>query len=776
MANFLYNGVELPDINTVWTHELKEQYSCACLADWSYSYGGGIMLILSERPPYWDSSMRVRLNGWFRFYDLTDGVYVFNRESSTNDYAIGKDTDPVFWTSADIINTTDNTIYLAASTPIRVDSKLKISIGGGANGDGFALYNGVKLPNIDSVWDKATYSCATIFFEPVTLSDVGLSGDEVVYYKATLWVTSSPFQVKGLSFQFGVFGYAEAWGFRTNFGITALGYQLASQYGVALPDTTSWSKDTNGITVNEGTYGSFGEKDYLVWTSENIYDHVNSTTILAASDPIPLDGMNVIEWDGDTTGLEVVEGLFYRVSDYVDTSNGVAVYTHNAENLVCSLFQKPSPFGMSWGVVYDSESIPVAFGDDGGAFNSGLYFLKDDAGYTTLFAYKAESGGGSVTATTADVTFTCTNLENTEPVDSIHVWVYKKSDGLNTTISPTWTSELFKAPSYSTTHTFTGLTPSTEYEVYGCIFVNGEATDHNAIAAFTTLEGEGEEEPVITVTSGDGFALYNGVKLPNVDSVWTDKETYPYAVISMVDMGSIVEGSYQYGLALLKSISYFEEPQIYTDDVYLAYLLTNSPELQTILAAYGANAGLLSDGWISGNQGEINSGALGVTANSWANHDILNPDGSTYLAASDPIPLNGMTVIEWNGGTAGLTNSGTGLYKITDDVFASNQVIGGVFVQNVSSKLTAIPITTAKVSAHENGISIDGKIYTSPANTLMPEAGTYFVKLVSDYVSLFAYPNAADLKPVYKRVSGVWVKKTAYEWQNGEWVLISTAT
>ncbi|MBO7738751.1 MAG: hypothetical protein J6S18_00110, partial [Oscillospiraceae bacterium] len=155
-------------------------------------------------------------------------------------------------------------------------------------------------------------------------------------------------------------------------------------------------------------------------------------------------------------------------------------------------------------------------------------------------------------------------------------------------------------------------------------------------------------------------------------------------------------------------------------------------------------------------------------------------DGSIFLAASEPIPLDGMRVIEWNGGTAGLTNSGTGLYKITDDVLASNQVIGGVFVQNVSSKLTAIPITTAKVSAYENGISIDGKIYTLPANTLMPEAGTYFVKLVSDYVSLFAYPTSGggdttDLKPVYKRVSGAWVKKTAYERQNGEWVLISSS-
>ena len=31
----------------------------------------------------------------------------------------------------------------------------------------------------------------------------------------------------------------------------------------------------------------------------------------------------------------------------------------------------------------------------------------------------------------------------------------------------------------------------------------------------------------------------------------------------------------------------------------------------------------------------------------------------------------------------------------------------------------------------------------------------------------------ADLKPVYKRINGAWVKQTAYQRQSGEWVQIS---
>lgn len=33
----------------------------------------------------------------------------------------------------------------------------------------------------------------------------------------------------------------------------------------------------------------------------------------------------------------------------------------------------------------------------------------------------------------------------------------------------------------------------------------------------------------------------------------------------------------------------------------------------------------------------------------------------------------------------------------------------------------------------------------------------------------------SDVKPIYKRVNGAWVKQNAYERVNGEWVKISSA-
>ena len=52
----------------------------------------------------------------------------------------------------------------------------------------------------------------------------------------------------------------------------------------------------------------------------------------------------------------------------------------------------------------------------------------------------------------------------------------------------------------------------------------------------------------------------------------------------------------------------------------------------------------------------------------WSNFDILNEDGSVYFAASEPISLDGMNVIEWDGDTIGLEmfpGKNAGYYRIS---------------------------------------------------------------------------------------------------------------
>ena len=103
----------------------------------------------------------------------------------------------------------------------------------------------------------------------------------------------------------------------------------------------------------------------------------------------------------------------------------------------------------------------------GGAINGirfdspGVYFAKmessDGLSMQTLFAYPVSGGGG-----------------------------------LDTTKPPTWTSGIFSGTAHSESHTFTGLTPATDYAIYGVIWSESSqaATEHHATATFRTLDGE----------------------------------------------------------------------------------------------------------------------------------------------------------------------------------------------------------------------------------------------------------------------------------------------
>ena len=113
----------------------------------------------------------------------------------------------------------------------------------------------------------------------------------------------------------------------------------------------------------------------------------------------------------------------------------------------------------------------------------------------------------------------------------------------------------------------------------------------------------------------NGYALYSGVELPNIDSVWTDKETYPYA--SLFDMG-------EYGHVL-----------------YLTSVTPSVDEDSTPMPSVNYSAYLASNGaWTLMNT-ETDANTDIPFKPFWSNHDILNTsDNTVYLAASDPVPLD----------------------------------------------------------------------------------------------------------------------------------------
>ena len=112
--------------------------------------------------------------------------------------------------------------------------------------------------------------------------------------------------------------------------------------------------------------------------------------------------------------------------------------------------------------------------------------------------------------------------------------------------------------------------------------------------------------------------LYNGVELPNIDTVWTDKTTYPYALIT------------KYGsdyCFLLSEIPF---------NLYDATVQTSDGALTN--AKYGY-AGESTDNKWKTVKTYTNIFSLAIGRPIWANYDIYDSSGTLYLAASDPVPV-----------------------------------------------------------------------------------------------------------------------------------------
>jgi len=120
---WLYNGVSLPDINTVWTD--KETYPYLIMRQASngtyYAYlFGGINSDYCYTKTNWQNNYVLMIDGNgfpYQYYTLLNGVWAFNSSGQTYDpSAVG-----LFYSNFDIYSDASHTsIYLSASNPIPV--------------------------------------------------------------------------------------------------------------------------------------------------------------------------------------------------------------------------------------------------------------------------------------------------------------------------------------------------------------------------------------------------------------------------------------------------------------------------------------------------------------------------------------------------------------------------------------------------------------------------------------------------------------------------------
>lgn len=254
MANFLYNGVELPDINEVWTDELKAQYPYAVLYITSANY----VFLYCTRDRWYNDDVGgegLATSGYLDAGDITPTMrfkFVDSAWGSATPGTVQTMVRELHWTSHDILNVSDNSVYFAASDPVDPNAPTDPI-------PEYMLYNGVELPNIDKVWtDKETFPYAfIIFFAEYNVHTVFLCKNQLITNRS-------------LSYIHGVGGtlYYDAYDVNeTKDGFVE--YQLnGADGGVGLDDD-----------------------NVLIWSSDDIVSERDMTTVMyEGSDPVPVGG------------------------------------------------------------------------------------------------------------------------------------------------------------------------------------------------------------------------------------------------------------------------------------------------------------------------------------------------------------------------------------------------------------------------------------------------------------------------------------------------------
>lgn len=167
-----------------------------------------------------------------------------------------------------------------------------------------------------------------------------------------------------------------------------------------------------------------------------------------------------------------------------------------------------------------------------------------------------------------------------------------------------------------------------------------------------------------------GTMIYNGVELPDIDAVWTDKTTYPYVYIRQIGP--------RYTLTLHSTTFYVN---VSGDTMYWS--------ADGVGAVYGAaidtDTGTVADwvfernftyaykGWNSG------PAEMPIT---WMNFDLYDVNGTLYAATSDPVKPEEEPEYSYDrtaflsGLTAGLVGKGDPDFSSAADTFAKGYLAG----------------------------------------------------------------------------------------------------
>lgn len=544
-----------------------------------------------------------------------------------------------------------------------------------SNGNGYALYNGIKLPDIDSVWtDKVTYPYAAVAL---------IQG-----------------QTRVLAL----------WSMQASVTDTNLVYPAGMQ--IALYDNTGSSWTLSGTdTFPNGSSAAPLTLFSAEWCSYDLMNTESNSVYVPATDPISLDGMNVIEWDGDTTGLTAWGDNHFIIGDSVDFNSGVAVLDNVGTLYVTTEMLVE---GNMSGLVYGDEAVVVNIPDTGLAF-----FYSSNGTSTaraTLFAYLStetppdEGGGYDKTAFLSglamglcgkgDPTFTASDtftkgylvgaalrrkrviVETDVLIDSLPIQ-WNSAEVTNNTkvtfggvpfvrISNLYALDEEDVQTHGGTLVVniggaTITSPLVSVTAYDTVFLAMYNVDGEDIYALsvgadnvtfngTTFPKRGVYVPDVYVIYGEAECefksgiedahSYNGTILPGLPE-W-DKTAFPYAMIALTS-GSATNG-YIYQLCVcsnpftMASSDLGDLPYLPNGGTYKfcgVYSGNVSEDMMNLMQnGYGYTPQFITDGWseFSAAKSQTTPATL-LMVPIWVNTDLAFPDGTVHIEASEPIPL-----------------------------------------------------------------------------------------------------------------------------------------
>ena len=153
-------------------------------------------------------------------------------------------------------------------------------------------------------------------------------------------------------------------------------------------------------------------------------------------------------------------------------------------------------------------------------------------------------------------------------------------------------------------------------------FVKGLIMERNSVVGSISmavmLAGKHTQEEQTPVAY-----LYNGVRLPKLPE-W-DRVKYPYAIL-------IYHEGTLFGIKNGHWLYCSNSPFVWNADTSIGNSAPTDGYLRTAI-----NGGATEWGAVGEMSGSSATTIRGTAV--WANHDVCNEDGTTYLPASDPIPV-----------------------------------------------------------------------------------------------------------------------------------------